>query len=92
MKSPQVVEWYDVDSKDPYLLIAMKSQPNIIPVPSHWSSKRNYLSSRRGIEKLPYQLPKYIQATGISEMRSGGRDHRTLRQQQREKFKPKWVN
>lgn len=89
VKSPQVVEWYDVDSKDPYLLIAMKSQPNIIPVPSHWSSKRNYLSSRRGIEKLPYQLPKYIQATGISEMRSGGRDHRTLRQQQREKVQPK---
>lgn len=89
VKFPQVVEWYDADSKDPYLLIAMKSQPNIIPIPSHWSSKRDYLSSRRGIEKLPYQLPKYIQATGISEMRSVGRDSRTLRQQQREKIQPK---
>lgn len=44
---PQVVEWYDVDAHDPYMLVNIKSQPNVVQVPGHWSSKREYLSSRR---------------------------------------------
>ena len=91
-KFPQIVDIHDIDSKDPYLLISIKSQPNIIPVPINWSSKRDYLSSKRGIEKLPFQLPKYIQATGISEMRSSDDDKDSksnLRKQQRERVQPK---
>ncbi|RLV90540.1 Pre-mRNA-splicing factor [Spathaspora sp. JA1] len=85
--TPWNVDWYDVDSKDPYLLVALKSQANTIPVPAHWSAKRDYLSSKRGIEKLPFELPKYIRDTGIGEMRQT--DERTIRQQQREKVQPK---
>lgn len=84
---PQVVEWYDVDAHDPYILIDIKSQPNVVQVPEHWSSKREYLSSRRGIEKLPFQLPKFIRDTGIQDMRNN--DDLTLKQQQREKVQPK---
>ncbi|EGW33733.1 uncharacterized protein SPAPADRAFT_134460 [Spathaspora passalidarum NRRL Y-27907] len=84
---PWNVEWFDVDAKDPFLLVALKSQPNTIPVPAHWSAKRDYLSSKRGIEKLPFELPKYIRDTGIGEMRQT--DERTVRQQQREKVQPK---
>ena len=28
-----------------------------VPVPVHWSAKREYLSGKRGIEKPPFQLP-----------------------------------
>jgi len=84
---PQVVEWYDVDARDPYILVNIKSQPNVVQVPGHWSSKREYLSSRRGVEKLPFQLPKFIRDTGIQEMRNN--DDLTLKQQQRERVQPK---
>ena len=85
--NPQLVDWYDVDAKDPYLLVALKSQPNAVQVPEHWTAKREYLSQRKGLERHPFQLPKYIQDTGIQEMR--GADDRNLRQQQRDKVQPK---
>lgn len=90
-KNPQIVDIHDIDSKDPYLLISIKSQANIIPIPINWSFKRDYLSSKRGIEKLPFQLPKYIQSTGISEMRSidNNDENIKLRQKQRDKIQPK---
>lgn len=84
---PQVVEWYDVDAHDPYMLVNIKSQPNVVHVPGHWSSKREYLSSRRGVEKQPFQLPKFIRDTGIQDMRNN--DDLTLKQQQRERVQPK---
>ncbi|CUM50091.1 uncharacterized protein AC631_00197 [Debaryomyces fabryi] len=84
---PQVVEWYDVDAHDPYILVNIKSQPNVVQVPGHWSSKREYLSSRRGVEKQPFQLPKFIRDTGIQDMRNN--DDLTLKQQQRERVQPK---
>lgn len=87
---PEIVEPTDADAQDPYLLVFIKSQPNIIPVPSHWSSKRDYLSSKRGIERPPFQLPKFIRDTGIEEMRqTTGDDERTLKQQQRERVQVK---
>ncbi|KAI5957845.1 sap145 [Candida theae] len=91
---PEIVEPTDADALDPYLLVHIKSQPNIVPVPSHWSSKRDYLSSKRGIERPPFQLPKFIRDTGIEEMRStvpgtGGDDGRTLKQQQRDRVQVK---
>lgn len=48
----------------------MKSYRNTVPVPRHWCQKRKYLQGKRGVEKLPYQLPDYIARTGISELRS----------------------
>ena len=88
---PEIVEPTDADAPDPYLLVQIKSQPNIIPVPSHWSSKRDYLSSKRGIERPPFQLPKFIRDTGIEEMRltNPADDDRTLKQQQRERVQVK---
>lgn len=86
--NPQIVEWYDADAPDPYLLVKIKSQPNIIQVPDHWSSKREYLASRKGIERLPFELPKFIQGTGIQEMRGAG-DELSLKEQQRARVQPK---
>lgn len=89
-KRPQVVEWYDVDAQDPYLLVALKSQPNSVPVPSHWTNKREYLAGRKGVERLPFQLPKFIADTGIQDMRNvGNGDDQSLKQLQRDRVAPK---
>ncbi|EGY20380.1 splicing factor 3B subunit 2 [Verticillium dahliae VdLs.17] len=69
VKIPEIVEWQDVSSSDPRLLVQIKAQRNVVPVPPHWSLKREYLSSKRGIEKAPFRLPKFIAETGITEMR-----------------------
>ena len=45
-----------------------------MPVPRHWSQKRKYLQGKRGIEKLPWQLPDFIAATGIEKLRQVGRE------------------
>ena len=42
---------------------------NSVPVPRHWSQKRKYLQGKRGLEKPPFKLPEFIEATGIGEMR-----------------------
>ncbi|KAF2710926.1 DUF382-domain-containing protein [Pleomassaria siparia CBS 279.74] len=89
---PELVEWTDVNSSDPRLLVAIKGQKNIVPVPTHWSLKREYLSSKRGIEKPPFALPKFIQETGISEMRDAVLEKQaemTLKQKQRERVQGK---
>lgn len=87
-RRPQVVEWHDQDARDPVFLVSIKSQPNVVQVPDHWSSKRDYLANRRGFEKPPFQLPHYIQETGIQEMRNGDAD-KTLKQLQRDRVQPK---
>jgi splicing factor 3B subunit 2 len=69
VSKPELVEWTDVSSSNPQLLVAIKGAKNVVPVPTHWSLKREYLSSKRGIEKPPFALPKFIQETGIAEMR-----------------------
>ena len=66
---PEVVEWTDVSATDPRLLIALKSYRNTVPIPQHWSAKRDYLQGKRGIEKPPFQLPAYIADTGIATIR-----------------------
>ncbi|KAF2660855.1 DUF382-domain-containing protein [Lophiostoma macrostomum CBS 122681] len=89
---PELVEWTDVDSSDPRLLVLMKTAKNVVPVPGHWSLKREYLSSKRGIEKSPFSLPKFIQETGISEMRDAHLEKQegmTLKQKQRERVQGK---
>ncbi|KAF2443818.1 DUF382-domain-containing protein [Karstenula rhodostoma CBS 690.94] len=89
---PELVEWTDPTSSDPRLLIAIKGYKNVVPVPNHWSLKREYLSSKRGIEKPPFALPKFIQETGISEMREAVLEKQaemTLKQKQRERVQGK---
>ncbi|KAF2688661.1 DUF382-domain-containing protein [Lentithecium fluviatile CBS 122367] len=92
VKKPELVEWTDVSSSDPRLLLALKGYKNAVPVPNHWSLKREYLSSKRGIEKPPFALPKFIQETGISEMRDAVLEKQaemTLKQKQRERVQGK---
>lgn len=42
----------------------MQALRNTVPVPRHWSQKRKYLQGKRGIEKPPFKLPEFIEATG----------------------------
>ncbi|EFW98483.1 splicing factor subunit 145kd [Grosmannia clavigera kw1407] len=92
VSNPEVVEWHDVSSSDPRLLVVIKAQKNIVPVPGHWSLKREYLSSKRGIEKPAFRLPAFISETGITEMRDAVLEkqaEQTLKQKQRERVQPK---
>lgn len=57
VKKPEVVDWVDVSATDPKLLVQLKSHRNTIPIPPHWSQKRDYLQGKRGIEKPAFQLP-----------------------------------
>ena len=92
VKKPELVDWTDTSASDPRLLVAIKAHRNVVPVPTHWALKREYLSSKRGIEKPPFALPKFIQETGIAEMRDAVLDKQneaTLKQKQRERVAPK---
>ncbi|KAI0161575.1 hypothetical protein GGR57DRAFT_362269 [Xylariaceae sp. FL1272] len=92
VKKPEVVEWHDTSSSDPRMLVQIKAQRNVVPVPSHWSLKREYLSSKRGIEKAAFKLPKFISDTGISEMRDAVLEkeaEQSLKQKQRARVAPK---
>ncbi|KAL4788865.1 hypothetical protein BDV19DRAFT_48680 [Aspergillus venezuelensis] len=92
VRKPELVEWTDTSAPDPRLLVHIKAHRNVVPVPSHWSLKREYLSSKRGIEKPPFALPRFIQETGISEMRDAAlekQEQATLKQKQRERVQPK---
>ena len=92
VRKPEIVEWTDTSALDPRLLVHIKAYRNVVPVPSHWSLKREYLSSKRGVEKPPFNLPKFIQETGITEMRDAAlekQEQATLKQKQRERVQPK---
>ncbi|KAK5682009.1 hypothetical protein LTS12_029236, partial [Elasticomyces elasticus] len=92
VRKPEIVEWTDTSAPDPRLLVHIKAHRNVVPVPSHWSLKREYLSSKRGVEKPPFALPKFIQETGISEMRDAAlekQEQATLKQKSRERVQPK---
>lgn len=89
---PELVDWTDTSATDPRLLVAIKSYRNIVPVPTHWQLKREYLSSKRGVEKPPFALPKFIQETGIAEMRDAVLEKQaeaSLKSKQRERVQPK---
>ncbi|KAL2204454.1 DUF382-domain-containing protein [Sarocladium strictum] len=92
VRIPEVVEWQDTSSSDPRLLVQIKAQRNVVPVPTHWSLKREYLSSKRGIEKPPFRLPNFIAETGITEMRDAVLEkeaEQSLKQKQRARVQPK---
>ena len=87
-----MVEWVDVTAADPRLLVCLKSYRNAIPIPQHWSAKRDYLAGKRGIEKPPFQLPSYIADTGIGIQREAVKekeDGQSLKQKTRERVQPK---
>jgi len=68
---------------------AAQSYRNTVPVPRHWSQKRKYLQGKRGIEKPPFQLPAFIEATGTSDMRSAYHEKeeaKKLKQKQRDRM------
>ncbi|KAG0296718.1 Splicing factor 3B subunit 2, partial [Dissophora globulifera] len=91
-KHPEVVEWIDVTSSDPNLLVQLKGYRNTVPVPAHWSQKRKYLQGKRGIEKLPFELPEFIKDTGIMELRNAVKekeDASKLKTKTRERVQPK---
>jgi splicing factor 3B subunit 2 len=92
VKRPEVVEWTDVSAADPRLLLHLKSTRNTIPVPPHWSAKRDYLQGKRGIEKAPFQLPAFIADTGIATMRDAVKEKEStmsLKAKTRERVQPK---
>ena len=65
---------------------------NTVSVPRHWSQKRKYLQGKRGIEKPPFKLPDFIEATGIANMRQAYQekeDGKKLKAKQRDKMAPK---
>lgn len=66
---PEVVEWADVTSRDPHLLVQLKSYRNTVPIPRHWNAKRKYLAGKRGFERPPFELPEFVKRTGIQDMR-----------------------
>lgn len=84
---PQLVEWFDSDAPDPYLVVLLRTRLNCVDVPSHWQQKKDYLSAKRGASKPPYTLPKFIQDTGIAEMRN--HDPESLKKLQRDRVQPK---
>lgn len=84
---PQAVEWYDADAPDPYMVVYMKTALNHVDVPPHWQQKKEYLSSKRGVERAPFALPKFIANTGIAEMRN--HDPEALKKLQRDRVQPK---
>ncbi|BGP20962.1 hypothetical protein JCM10213_007121 [Rhodosporidiobolus nylandii] len=92
VKKPEVVEWVDVSATDPRLLVQIKSHRNTIPIPQHWSQKRDYLQGKRGMEKPAYQLPSFIADTGIATQRDAVKEkeeQQSLKQKTRERVQPK---
>lgn len=90
--NPEFVDIHDCNSSDPKLLVVLKSYRNTVKVPKHWADRRKYLQNKRGIEKPPFELPAFIAATGIGEIRAAQSTQatgKTLKQQQREKMRPK---
>jgi hypothetical protein len=91
-EKPEVVEIWDTTASDPQLLVFLKAYRNTVPIPRHWCQKRKFLQGKRGIEKPPWQLPDFIEATGISKMRQAYQekeDSKKLKQKQRDKTTPK---
>ncbi|CAD6573969.1 MAG: hypothetical protein CYPHOPRED_005251 [Cyphobasidiales sp. Tagirdzhanova-0007] len=89
---PDVVDWVDVTALDPRLLVHLKSYRNTIPIPAHWSAKRDYLAGKKGIEKPAFQLPAFIADTGIASQRDAIKekeDAQSLKQKTRERVQPK---
>ena len=92
VKKPEIVEAVDTTSKDPRLLVHLKSYKNSIPVPGHWAQKRGFLEGKKGIEKATFQLPSYIADTGIGIQQDAVKEREaemSLKQKTRQRVQPK---
>jgi len=92
VRRPDVVEVWDTTSIDPKLLVYLKAYRNTCSVPRHWCSKRRYMAGKRGVEKPPFKLPDFIEATGIAKIRQAIMDRiadQSLKSKNREKVHPK---
>ncbi|CEM37361.1 unnamed protein product [Vitrella brassicaformis CCMP3155] len=92
---PEVVEFWDTTSPDPRLLVFLKSLRNTIEVPRHWSQKRKYMAGKKGVEKNHYELPQWLEFTGIAKIREALLEkeaQKSAKQKQREKARPKASN
>lgn len=91
-KKPDIIESWDITAKDPVFLVFLKQVRNSVPVPKHWSQKRRFLQYKRGIHKIPFRLPSFIEETGISKLRDKAHAldaSKTLKQKLRERIQPK---
>ena len=89
---PDLVDGMDNCSPDPTLLLFCKGHRNAVQVPRHWSNKRNYLANKRGVDKLTFKLPEYIEQTGIAKIRQAliaKEAERDIKAKQRSKMRPK---
>ncbi len=95
VQRPDLVEAHDVTAADPDFLIALKGIPHSTPVPFHWGRKRKYLQGKRGVEKLPFQLPDFIVKTGITDVRDTAMEDeakQSARQRNRGRVNPRMGN
>jgi splicing factor 3B subunit 2 len=89
---PELVEPWDVTAADPLLLVYLKYVTGSVVVPSNWRQKSKYLQSKRGMEKLPFKLPAYIEETGVGASRAAADEveaSKTAKQKGRERIRPK---
>ena len=89
---PDIVDSMDNCSPDPLLLLYCKAYKNAVQVPRHWSNKRSYMSAKRGVDKVPFKLPEYIEQTGIAKIRQAvlaKEAERDIKAKQRAKMRPK---
>ena len=90
-KYPSVVEFHDVNSKEPELLNELKGMKNTVPVPNHWFRKKY---APKASNQSMYQLPDYIIKTGVTELRQSyieKENDMKLKQKMKEKVRPKQV-
>jgi splicing factor 3B subunit 2 len=87
VRRPDMVEAWDITAKDPLFLLESKMVRNSVPVPRHWSQKRRYLQYKRGVHKVPFKLPDFIEHTGITKVREQASDkNKSLKQKMRERM------
>ena len=89
VKRPDLVEAWDITSKNPTFLLQLKSTRNSVPVPKHWSQKRKFLQYKRGLQKHTFELPEFIEATGISKVRTKNDAMQQIKNKPRERIQPK---
>jgi splicing factor 3B subunit 2 len=92
VERPDVVEVWDATAPDPEFLVLLKAHRNSVPVPRHWNRKKRYLQGKRGVDKKPYELPEFVQATGIAKLRDAYVERESAKKMKakgRERIQPK---
>jgi splicing factor 3B subunit 2 len=72
-RKPEMVEWTDADSSDPRLLLSIKSHRNVVPVPAHWSLKREVSSVFRSFV-LDLRITLLTPSTAVSVLEKRHRE------------------